>query len=52
MKVKLFLHIKRSDFDETLGVNDRFALSQAEETMKKRINKQHMCKWSDDYGSF
>ncbi|WP_155010749.1 bifunctional UDP-N-acetylglucosamine diphosphorylase/glucosamine-1-phosphate N-acetyltransferase GlmU [Priestia megaterium] len=31
-----------SDFAETLGVNDRFALSQAEETMKKRINKQHM----------
>ncbi|MBM7704915.1 bifunctional UDP-N-acetylglucosamine diphosphorylase/glucosamine-1-phosphate N-acetyltransferase GlmU [Metabacillus iocasae] len=31
-----------SDFSETLGVNDRYALSQAEETMKKRINKQHM----------
>ncbi|WP_110114673.1 bifunctional UDP-N-acetylglucosamine diphosphorylase/glucosamine-1-phosphate N-acetyltransferase GlmU [Bacillus sp. CGMCC 1.16541] len=31
-----------SDFSETLGVNDRFALSQAEETMKKRINKRHM----------
>ncbi|XXM71863.1 bifunctional UDP-N-acetylglucosamine diphosphorylase/glucosamine-1-phosphate N-acetyltransferase GlmU [Lysinibacillus sphaericus] len=31
-----------SDFDETLGVNDRVALSQAEATMKKRINEQHM----------
>ena len=31
-----------SDFDETLGVNDRYALSQAEEHMKKRINKKHM----------
>jgi bifunctional UDP-N-acetylglucosamine pyrophosphorylase / glucosamine-1-phosphate N-acetyltransferase len=30
------------DFDETLGVNDRVALSQAETTMKKRINEQHM----------
>ncbi|MCA1322068.1 bifunctional UDP-N-acetylglucosamine diphosphorylase/glucosamine-1-phosphate N-acetyltransferase GlmU [Bacillus tianshenii] len=30
------------DFDETLGVNDRVALSQAEATMKKRINKKHM----------
>jgi bifunctional UDP-N-acetylglucosamine pyrophosphorylase / glucosamine-1-phosphate N-acetyltransferase len=31
-----------SDFDETLGVNDRVALSQAETTMKRRINEQHM----------
>ncbi|MFC3882066.1 bifunctional UDP-N-acetylglucosamine diphosphorylase/glucosamine-1-phosphate N-acetyltransferase GlmU [Bacillus songklensis] len=29
-------------FEETLGVNDRYALSQAEEIMKKRINKKHM----------
>lgn len=29
-------------FEETLGVNDRFALSQAEQIMKHRINKQHM----------
>ncbi|MDN4527443.1 bifunctional UDP-N-acetylglucosamine diphosphorylase/glucosamine-1-phosphate N-acetyltransferase GlmU [Fictibacillus fluitans] len=29
-------------FDETLGVNDRVALSQAEKTMKKRINEIHM----------
>jgi bifunctional UDP-N-acetylglucosamine pyrophosphorylase/glucosamine-1-phosphate N-acetyltransferase len=31
-----------SDFEETLGVNDRVALSQAEQTMKKRINELHM----------
>ncbi|MDQ0233352.1 bifunctional UDP-N-acetylglucosamine diphosphorylase/glucosamine-1-phosphate N-acetyltransferase GlmU [Metabacillus malikii] len=29
-------------FDETLGVNDRIALSQAENIMKKRINHDHM----------
>ncbi|NLY80111.1 MAG: bifunctional UDP-N-acetylglucosamine diphosphorylase/glucosamine-1-phosphate N-acetyltransferase GlmU [Lysinibacillus sp.] len=30
------------DFNETLGVNDRIALSQAEEIMRDRINKKHM----------
>ncbi|MFC4558553.1 bifunctional UDP-N-acetylglucosamine diphosphorylase/glucosamine-1-phosphate N-acetyltransferase GlmU [Virgibacillus kekensis] len=30
------------DFEETLGVNDRVALAQAEMTLKKRINEQHM----------
>lgn len=30
------------NFDETLGVNDRFALSQAEEFMRARINERHM----------
>lgn len=30
------------DFEETIGVNDRVALSQAEVLMKKRINEQHM----------
>ncbi len=30
------------DFEETLGVNDRFALSQAEEIMRARINERHM----------
>ncbi len=30
------------NFDETLGVNDRFALSQAEEIMRARINESHM----------
>lgn len=29
-------------FEETLGVNDRIALSQAEDIMKKRINRKHM----------
>lgn len=31
-----------ASFDETLGVNDRVALSQAEKLMKQRINKKHM----------
>ncbi|WP_017754918.1 bifunctional UDP-N-acetylglucosamine diphosphorylase/glucosamine-1-phosphate N-acetyltransferase GlmU [Calidifontibacillus oryziterrae] len=30
------------DFEETLGVNDRIALSQAESIMKARINRLHM----------
>lgn len=30
------------DFNETIGVNDRVALSQAEHFMKKRINHNHM----------
>ncbi|HEL0608745.1 TPA: bifunctional UDP-N-acetylglucosamine diphosphorylase/glucosamine-1-phosphate N-acetyltransferase GlmU, partial [Streptococcus equi subsp. zooepidemicus] len=30
------------DFDESLGVNDRLALAQAEVIMQERINKQHM----------
>lgn len=30
------------DFNETLGVNDRVALSQAESIMRQRINEQHM----------
>ncbi|WP_407272821.1 bifunctional UDP-N-acetylglucosamine diphosphorylase/glucosamine-1-phosphate N-acetyltransferase GlmU [Radiobacillus sp. PE A8.2] len=30
------------DFDETLGVNDRIALSKAEAIMKKRVNQAHM----------
>ena len=30
------------NFDETLGVNDRVALSQAEEIMRARINERHM----------
>jgi bifunctional UDP-N-acetylglucosamine pyrophosphorylase / glucosamine-1-phosphate N-acetyltransferase len=29
-------------FDESLGVNDRVALSNAEKLMRKRINEQHM----------
>lgn len=30
------------DFNETLGVNDRVALSQAEKIMRDRMNEQHM----------
>lgn len=30
------------DFEETLGVNDRVALSQAETLMRARINEKHM----------
>lgn len=33
---------KTTDFAETLGVNDRVALAEAEQTMKQRINKLHM----------
>jgi bifunctional UDP-N-acetylglucosamine pyrophosphorylase/glucosamine-1-phosphate N-acetyltransferase len=33
---------KTGDFGETLGVNDRVALAEAEQIMKKRINRQHM----------
>ncbi|MGM9955713.1 MAG: bifunctional UDP-N-acetylglucosamine diphosphorylase/glucosamine-1-phosphate N-acetyltransferase GlmU [Peribacillus sp.] len=31
-----------SNFEETLGVNDRVALSQAEQILRKRINELHM----------
>ncbi|HLO10628.1 MAG TPA: bifunctional UDP-N-acetylglucosamine diphosphorylase/glucosamine-1-phosphate N-acetyltransferase GlmU [Pseudoneobacillus sp.] len=31
-----------NDFNETLGVNDRVALAEAETTMRKRINELHM----------
>jgi bifunctional UDP-N-acetylglucosamine pyrophosphorylase/glucosamine-1-phosphate N-acetyltransferase len=30
------------DFEESIGVNDRIALSQAEKIMRQRINHQHM----------
>lgn len=33
---------KTTHFDETIGVNDRVALSQAEAVMRKRINEHHM----------
>ncbi|RPJ99939.1 bifunctional UDP-N-acetylglucosamine diphosphorylase/glucosamine-1-phosphate N-acetyltransferase GlmU [Priestia endophytica] len=36
------LAYQTDDFAETLGVNDRYALSQAEATMRARINKKHM----------
>lgn len=31
-----------ADFDETMGVNDRVALAEAERLMRKRINEQQM----------
>ncbi|GIO24246.1 bifunctional UDP-N-acetylglucosamine diphosphorylase/glucosamine-1-phosphate N-acetyltransferase GlmU [Oceanobacillus sp. J11TS1] len=31
-----------ADFNETIGVNDRVALSEAEKIMKRRINELHM----------
>ncbi|MFD1066922.1 bifunctional UDP-N-acetylglucosamine diphosphorylase/glucosamine-1-phosphate N-acetyltransferase GlmU [Oceanobacillus locisalsi] len=31
-----------ADFNETIGINDRVALSEAEKIMKKRINELHM----------
>ncbi|MFD2444311.1 bifunctional UDP-N-acetylglucosamine diphosphorylase/glucosamine-1-phosphate N-acetyltransferase GlmU [Bacillus sp. CGMCC 1.16607] len=31
-----------NDFNETLGVNDRIALAEAESIMRKRINESHM----------
>lgn len=31
-----------NDYDESLGVNDRVALAQANQIMRKRINHQHM----------
>lgn len=33
---------KTDDFEETLGVNDRVALAEAERIMRTRINKSHM----------
>ena len=42
MRVKLLSAYQTDDFEETLGVNDRVALSQAERIMKNRINEQHM----------
>ncbi|TFJ93001.1 bifunctional UDP-N-acetylglucosamine diphosphorylase/glucosamine-1-phosphate N-acetyltransferase GlmU [Lentibacillus salicampi] len=31
-----------SDFEETMGINDRVALARAEKTLKNRLNEQHM----------
>lgn len=33
---------KTENFEETIGVNDRVALSEAEKIMKRRINEKHM----------
>lgn len=39
---KIVSAYQTASFEETLGVNDRIALSQAEKIMKQRINKDHM----------
>lgn len=39
---KIISAYQTASFEETLGVNDRIALSQAEKLMKQRINKEHM----------
>ncbi|WP_175637966.1 bifunctional UDP-N-acetylglucosamine diphosphorylase/glucosamine-1-phosphate N-acetyltransferase GlmU [Metabacillus schmidteae] len=39
---KIISAYQTESFEETLGVNDRIALSQAEKFMKQRINKEHM----------
>ena len=39
---KIVTAFKTADFSETLGVNDRVALAEAEKIMKVRINEQHM----------
>lgn len=41
-KGEIVTAFKTADFAETLGVNDRVALSEAEQIMKQRINRQHM----------
>ncbi|ENH97619.1 UDP-N-acetylglucosamine diphosphorylase [Gracilibacillus halophilus YIM-C55.5] len=41
-KQEKVLAYQTMDFRETVGVNDRVALSQAEAFMKERINEQHM----------
>ncbi|WP_273125232.1 bifunctional UDP-N-acetylglucosamine diphosphorylase/glucosamine-1-phosphate N-acetyltransferase GlmU [Bacillus weihaiensis] len=39
---KIVSAYQTASFDETLGVNDRVALSQAEKLMKLRVNEKHM----------
>lgn len=39
---KVIAAYRMHDFAESLGVNDRIALAKASETMRARINKQHM----------
>lgn len=39
---KIVAAYKTNDFNESLGVNDRIALAQAEKIMRERINRQHM----------
>ncbi|MDQ0220901.1 bifunctional UDP-N-acetylglucosamine diphosphorylase/glucosamine-1-phosphate N-acetyltransferase GlmU [Peribacillus cavernae] len=39
---KMVTAFQTDNFEETLGVNDRVALSQAEQILKRRINEYHM----------
>ncbi|MBA4535552.1 bifunctional UDP-N-acetylglucosamine diphosphorylase/glucosamine-1-phosphate N-acetyltransferase GlmU [Bacillus aquiflavi] len=39
---KVVTAFQTEDYEETLGVNDRIALAEAERIMKERINKSHM----------
>ncbi|GIN99181.1 bifunctional protein GlmU [Siminovitchia terrae] len=41
-KNELVTAYSTEDFEETLGVNDRIALAEAERIMRARINKKHM----------
>lgn len=42
MKDEKVTAYQTSDSNETIGINDRVALAEAEKIMKQRINKQHM----------
>ena len=42
LKVHSFQHYVTDDFSETLGVNDRVVLSEAERVMRSRIAEKHM----------
>ena len=39
---KIVAAYQTDDFNESLGVNDRLALAEANRLMRKRINQQHM----------
>lgn len=41
-KNEIVMAYQMENMDEALGVNDRIALAEAANTMKKRINKKHM----------
>jgi bifunctional UDP-N-acetylglucosamine pyrophosphorylase/glucosamine-1-phosphate N-acetyltransferase len=41
-EAKLVTAYETDDFDETIGINDRVALAEAEKVLRRRINEQHM----------
>ena len=41
-KGEIVTAFKTEEFEETIGVNDRVALSQAEQIMRRRVNQYHM----------